>query len=274
MQHHEITLTGFNGATDDTDNLVIWLAGSKTDIDLAIEQHGIAHLIASLNEIPQTDAIDFTLPDDAESFAGHVRMLTSHCRIAMTDTNEQYDATPSYLAYNPDDFADSISLMLALHAEHGLNGITVPTDTHHVVWAESTDHTRLTLVDEEDRHYQPFKFVKSGIDYWTPTATTIEFWDKRHALVHIGLTEKLNDNNARWVRASFFVPVPTSQTQYRPATDMQKCPHCGSNESVEYNNIDVNGTECAQEAYCNECGAEWLDTYSYTGIRDLSTPEA
>jgi len=57
---HEVTLAGFDGSTDDTDALVLWVAGDASEIAAAIEGTG-AVLNGTVDAEPHE--ADYRLPD-------------------------------------------------------------------------------------------------------------------------------------------------------------------------------------------------------------------
>lgn len=71
MRVHEITLAGFDGGTDGTDHLVVWVAGPGEAAKAAVEGSGATYhgFVAKANE----DDVDFVLPKDAEALAARIR---------------------------------------------------------------------------------------------------------------------------------------------------------------------------------------------------------
>lgn len=54
--------------------------------------------------------------------------------------------------------------------------------------------------------------------------------------------------------------------------DPTVCPVCGGNDLDNYDNTMELGTPIAF-INCENCGAEWINEYKLTGIRDLKTTE-
>jgi len=50
------------------------------------------------------------------------------------------------------------------------------------------------------------------------------------------------------------------------------CPFCKS-ASLEWDEIEVDGTDAQQEVYCHNCGAAWLDVYSLSGYAVVTWPD-
>jgi len=46
-----------------------------------------------------------------------------------------------------------------------------------------------------------------------------------------------------------------------------RCPFCGG-DNVGGDSVDVQAGRAAQEVGCDDCGAEWCDVYTLTGITD------
>lgn len=42
------------------------------------------------------------------------------------------------------------------------------------------------------------------------------------------------------------------------------CPHCGSS-NLRGGSFTVDGDECGQPVDCGDCGAEWVDVYTFSG---------
>jgi len=45
------------------------------------------------------------------------------------------------------------------------------------------------------------------------------------------------------------------------------CPYCGSND-LECGRMDIYSHGASQPCSCNQCGKEWTDDYSLTGITE------
>ena len=50
------------------------------------------------------------------------------------------------------------------------------------------------------------------------------------------------------------------------------CPLCQSS-SLEWGDIEVDGTDAKQEVYCHDCGAAWFDVYSLAGYQVVTAPD-
>jgi hypothetical protein len=58
---------------------------------------------------------------------------------------------------------------------------------------------------------------------------------------------------------------PMSQKEYL-ARDGGCCPFCKSVD-IEGGSVEINAGVATQEVMCNECDAEWEDTYVLTGFQ-------
>lgn len=45
-----------------------------------------------------------------------------------------------------------------------------------------------------------------------------------------------------------------------------ECPFCGDPD-LSYSNIEIDGNEARQEAYCDICGKAWIEVYEIKGIQ-------
>jgi transcription elongation factor Elf1 len=48
-----------------------------------------------------------------------------------------------------------------------------------------------------------------------------------------------------------------------------QCPHCNSFD-ITGDHFNVDAGSAWQDVSCNECGAEWQDTYTLTGFADTN----
>ncbi|TVM31181.1 hypothetical protein [Oceanidesulfovibrio marinus] len=64
---------------------------------------------------------------------------------------------------------------------------------------------------------------------------------------------------------------PSWTAHYAPGQD--DCPLCGAEGSVSYGSWDTDDGAVMQTAGCQECGAEWVDCYVYSGSSTISQKE-
>jgi hypothetical protein len=113
MSQYELTLRGFDGGTDETDDLVLWVASDLNEDDFqkwldALELKNSAgdNLIGNvyvldLDHLTVDDGLDFRLPEQAEEFVCHVREKCEEANnpviLQIKEAREGIDATGEIL---------------------------------------------------------------------------------------------------------------------------------------------------------------------------------
>lgn len=94
MANFELVLNGFDGSTDKTDDLILWVAvDRKADLEHFIAANNLSQLVEFGDDLPESytigDGIDFQLPAHAEQLKARVAELLAdykngevagHCR--------------------------------------------------------------------------------------------------------------------------------------------------------------------------------------------------
>ena len=62
-------------------------------------------------------------------------------------------------------------------------------------------------------------------------------------------------------------PVPRTNIEHYIANGGCSCPYCGS-DKIEGSDISTNVGNMYQDIYCQNCGRQWTDEYTLTGITE------
>jgi hypothetical protein len=63
---------------------------------------------------------------------------------------------------------------------------------------------------------------------------------------------------------------PIDQARLERYSKEGTCLACGAVNSLEYENLDVDGPWVSQDVACNECGATWKDNYKFHGVSGMT----
>ncbi|WP_341744655.1 hypothetical protein [Azonexus hydrophilus] len=78
MSKYEMVVTGFNGGSDSTDDLIIWVAAESLDIiESMVAEKQLAGMVRTVGEVPENFGEDYTLPAEAEALEARIRTLAS-----------------------------------------------------------------------------------------------------------------------------------------------------------------------------------------------------
>ena len=103
MSHFEITLKGFNGGTDETDHLVIWVSAPVAyvgEVEDMLDEIGVGHLVESVVMMAShervkasADGIDFYLPAQLLKLEARIREITGNMENSIKKWGNIYTVT-------------------------------------------------------------------------------------------------------------------------------------------------------------------------------------
>ena len=76
---HEVIMAGFDGSSDDTDDLVLWVEGTREDLDRIVVGSGAA--LGEIVKDADPSDVDYLLPKDADKLTERVNRASSAPRL-------------------------------------------------------------------------------------------------------------------------------------------------------------------------------------------------